>query len=222
MKIVSWYDSRPRVVAMYELTHGIQQREAASMRRGVDAPCGRPAGSLLQRALACDPLPNWTVPRVRYASTTLEAPKARPRWPCVPWARWSHAPNLLSSGYLTLTKAANLAGPAIGYQLFVRNYDVRSVSVYDASRGCPYPMSSHLFFVAPIVLYICIIHVCSFQCSNAAFVFYRDTQATWILLKRPSWLRKRKLPPRIVSARCAAHHLVGQQYHKFSTPLTRF
>lgn len=150
------------------------------------------------------------MPRVRYASTTLEAPKAPPPWPFVLWAKWSRAPNLRSCVYLMLIKAGNLAEPVIGYQLFVRNYDVRSVSVHGASRGCHNPMSSHIFFVPPIVLYICIIHVCSFQCSNAAFVFCRDIQATWILLKRPSWLRIRRLPPRIVSARCAAHHLFGQ------------
>lgn len=124
---------------MYELAHGIYYREAASTKRGVDAPRGRPAGSLQRHALACDPLPNWTVLRVRYVSTTLEAPKAPPRWPGVPWARWLRAQNLPSSGYLTLTKAANLAGPAIGYQLFVRNYDVQSVSVYGANSGCRYP-----------------------------------------------------------------------------------
>lgn len=157
-----WYDNRTRGVAKYELAHGMQQREAASIRRGVDVPRDGPAGSLQRRALACDPLPNWTVPRFLYASTTLEAAKAPPRWPCVLQARWPRTPNLRSCGYLTQTKAGNLAGPAIGCQLFVRNYDVRSVSVYGASRGCHNPMSPHVFFVPPRDRVIYLYHTCMF------------------------------------------------------------
>lgn len=57
----------------------------------------------------------------------------------------------------------------------------------------------HIFRIYHI-FYFSVLH----QCSNAAFVFCCITQAKWKLLKRPSQLRKRRLHPLIVSARCGA------------------
>lgn len=58
-----------------------------------------------------------------------------------------------------------------------------------------------LFVHKCFVVYCC---MCPFQCSNDAFVFCCGVQATWILLKSPTWLQKRRLLHRIVSAICGA------------------
>lgn len=92
-------------------------------------------GSLSRHALACDPLPSWSVPRGRYATTTQESPKALRRWPSAPSGSSPCAQNPRSSAYLTPKKAANLAELAIDSPLSVRNCGVPLVSVIAVSLG---------------------------------------------------------------------------------------